>query len=200
MDPHRLFIFAVLGSSSVSEDSPEGVKAMRVGRLIADRGQVLMTGGCPGLPHAAIRGALEAGGMTIAISPAANREAHVSLYDYPLDAAIHVFTGMGTKGRNVTLVRSADACIFVGGGMGTLNEFTIAFDELGPAHAIGILKGSGGFSGDMARLASLVGRPPKALLVEESNPDTLVDLLLTHCRNGAVRPTDRTLLDEIITN
>jgi len=174
----------------MSEDSPEGMAAMRVGRLIAARGQVLMTGGCPGLPHAAVRGAVEAGGMTVAVSPAANRESHVTQYAYPLDAAIHIFTGMGTKGRNVTLVRSADACIFVGGGMGTLNEFTIAFDELGPANAIGILKGSGGFSADMARLASRASRPPRALLAEESDPDTLVDLLLSHCRGAAARSKD----------
>jgi len=191
MGPHRLFTLAVLGSSTMSEDSPEGKTAMRVGRLIATRGQVLMTGGCPGLPHAAIRGAVEAGGMTVAVSPAANRESHATQYGYPLDATIHIFTGTGTKGRNVTLVRSADACIFVGGGMGTLNEFTIAFDELGSARAIGILKGSGGFSADMARLASRASRPSKALLVEESNPDTLVDRLLAHCRSAAARTEDR---------
>jgi len=186
MGAHRLFAFAVLGSSSVPEDSLEANMARHVGRLVTARDSVLMTGGCPGIPHAAMRGALEAGGWTVAVSPAADREEHSALYGYPLDAGMHIFTGMGTKGRNVILVRSADACIFIGGGTGTLNEFTIAFDEFGPARAIGILKGSGGLSTDMARLASRVQRSPKALLVHESDPDTLVELLFAHCRKAAL--------------
>jgi hypothetical protein len=93
---------------------------------------------------------------------------------------------MGTKGRNVILVRSADACVFIGGGMGTLNESTIAFDELGPRRAIGILTGSGGLSTEMARLASRVGRSPRALLVHQSDPETLVEVLFSHCRHAAL--------------
>lgn len=186
----HLLTFAVLGSSTASEDSPEAMKALHVGRLVATCGQVLMTGGCPGIPHAAIRGALEAGGLTVAVSPAANREEHVTRYEYPLDAGMHIFTGMGTKGRNVILVRSADACIFIGGGTGTLNEFTIAFDELGPRRAMGILRGSGGLTTEMARLASRVGRSPRALLVHEPDPETLVERLLSHCQ-GAALPSSR---------
>jgi predicted Rossmann-fold nucleotide-binding protein len=91
-----------------------------------------------------------------------------------------IFTGMGTKGRNVILVRSADACIFADGGMGTLNEFTIAFDEFDHSRAIGILSGTGGLSNEFARLASLAGRSACAFLVEDSDPNRLVDLLLRH--------------------
>jgi hypothetical protein len=87
---------------------------------------------------------------------------------------------MGTKGRNVILVRSSDACIFIGGGMGTLNEFTIAFDELGPACAIGILSDSGGFSREFSRLITLSDKRPAALLVSESEPERLVETVFNH--------------------
>ena len=130
---------AVLGSASAPEDSPAGISAFRLGGLIADRGAAVLTGGCTGLPHAAVLGARRAKGLTVAVSPAMNPDEHRGRYGYPLDSELIMFTGMGTKGRNVVLVRSADACIFVGGGMGTLNEFTIAFDELESSCAIGVL-------------------------------------------------------------
>lgn len=183
----HMLTFAVLGSASESEESPVATKARHVGRVVATHNQVLMTGGCPGIPHAALRGALEAGGLTVAVSPAANREEHRTRYGYPLDAGMHIFTGMGTKGRNVILVRSADACVFIGGGTGTLNEFTIAFDELGPRRAIGILTGSGGLIPEMARLGTRVGRSPRALVVQDSNAERLVELLLSHCQQAVLR-------------
>lgn len=172
--------FAVLGASSVHEDSQEGRKAFTVGARVASGGGVLLTGGCSGLPHAAAQGARSAGGLTIAISPAMRREEHVLQYSYPLDSDIVVYTGMGTKGRNVILVRSADACVFIGGGMGTLNEFTIAFDDLDSRCAIGVLLDTGGFSGDFLKLAQRVDRFPRAALMAESDPDKLVAALFRH--------------------
>ena len=141
---------------------------------------VLLTGGCPGLPHAAVQGASSAGVTTVAISPAMNRERHTVEYCYPADSEIILFTGMGTKGRNVVLVRSADACVFVGGGIGTLNEFTIAFDELGPPCAIGILSHTGGLSDELERLVSIVGRMPQAALIVESEPERLIERICRH--------------------
>lgn len=147
---------------------------------MAARGGILLTGGCPGLPHAAAQGAMSVGGLTVAVSPAANEQEHVSVYGYPSDSRVIVCTGMGTKGRNVVLVRSANACFFLGGGMGTLNEFTIAFADLGPKCAIGILSGTGGFSGDYIGLASKAGQDPAALLYEDADPEMLVERALKH--------------------
>lgn len=179
-DAERKFKVAVLGSARVAADSPVRDRAVRIGEAIASRGGVLLTGGCPGLPQAAVRGALSAGGLTVAISPALNRDEHAEIYGYPLDSEIIVFTGMGTKGRNVVLIRSADACVFIGGGMGTLNEFTIAFDDLGPKNALGVLAGSSGFSDDLPRLAARVPGSSKALLVTDADPHTLVQRVFDH--------------------
>ena len=87
---------------------------------------------------------------------------------------------LGPKGRNVILIRSADACIFIGGGTGTLNEFTIAFDELGSERAIGVLKGSGGITDELPQIIKLVGKAPRAQMCIESDPDTLIERLFEH--------------------
>ncbi len=180
MDPNRAFKIAVLGSASVEEESEPVRKAFRIGQAVARAKGILLTGGCTGLPHAAVKGASSAQGLTVAISPAMNRESHAALYCYPLDSRINLFTGMGTKGRNVILVRSADACVFIGGGIGTLNEFTIAFDELGSSCAIGILSHTGGLSEELERVVSIVGRLPQAALIVESDPESLIERILRH--------------------
>ncbi|MFH0821289.1 MAG: LOG family protein [Pseudomonadota bacterium] len=171
---------AVLGSASRREDSPEGLLARRVGELVASAGAVLLTGGCMGLPHAAVAGARSLGGLTIAVSPAENRNDHEVRFCYPNDGDITIFTGMGTKGRNVVLVRSSDACVFIGGGMGTLNEFTIAFDDLDETRAIGVLTGTGGFSDELMGLAAMVERRTRALLTTDQDPAALMARIFDH--------------------
>jgi uncharacterized protein (TIGR00725 family) len=180
MELERIWKIAVLGSASVPEESSPGGKAFEIGQSIALKKGVILTGACPGLPHAAVLGASSAGGITVGISPASNREEHISVYSYPVDSQIILYTGMGPKARNVILVRSSDACIFVGGRMGTLNEFTIAYDELGPGCAVGVLLDSGGFSNEFSRLASLSDSRPVALLAVEFEPQALVDKMFDH--------------------
>lgn len=169
---------AVLGSATVPEDSPVGRIAFEVGREAAAQGLLLLTGGCPGLPHAAALGARQGGGFTIAVSPAIDIQEHTTRYGYPADSDAIIHTGMGTKGRNVILVRSADACVFVGGGMGTLNEFTIAFDEMGADRAIGVLAETGGISGELPGLSAKVGKEARAGFVVDSDPRELVRALV----------------------
>ena len=59
--------------------------ARRLGRRIAELGCVIVTGACPGLPHAAVLGAHEAGGQSLGVSPARSREEHVEVFESPLD-------------------------------------------------------------------------------------------------------------------
>ena len=186
MSKDRRFKIAVLGSASDSEDSEIGLRAAAIGKAVASHGAVLLSGGCPGYPHAAVLGASSAGGLTVAISPALNRSEHSAVYESPVDSDVIVYTGMGRRGRNVILVRSADAGIFIGGGMGTLNEFTIAFEEMGPGCAIGILSETGGISDRLTDLISVVGKSPRALLVADSNPENLVQKIFKQHRAVAI--------------
>jgi uncharacterized protein (TIGR00725 family) len=166
----------VMGSAGGDITEAELELAKRLGRRIAGRKGVIVTGACPGLPHAAVLGAHEAGGMSLGVSPARSREEHVTVFESPLDpySAI-VFTGSGLMGRETHNIHSSDFVLFVGGRSGTLGEFAIAFDE---GKLIGILRNSGGISNDFSRIAHLVQKETGAMLVEDTDPERLVDTCL----------------------
>src|SRR5690242_2873447 len=94
--------------------SVEDVQAAReTGRLLADAGAVVLTGGMDGVMAAALEGAADAGGTTVALLPGLSRT------DAGFTATVVLPTGVG-EARNVLLVRAADAVIAVGGSWGTL--------------------------------------------------------------------------------
>ena len=137
-----------ISGSAVTEDAPPDAvqKTELLGRLIAERGLILVTGATTGMPYWAAKGAKEAGGIVIGLSPAASKLAHVKSYRLPLDYHdLIIYTGFEYSGRNLLLTRSADAVITVSGRIGTLNEFTIAFEDQKPQ---GVLLGTGG-TGEM---------------------------------------------------
>lgn len=114
-------------------------KAKELGREIARVGAVLLTGATTGFPLWVAMGAKEAGGFVIGFSPAANEREHVEIYKLPLDYTdLVVYTGFGYPGRDLLLTRSADAVICGCGRIGTIHEFTVAFEDRKP---IGIYKG-----------------------------------------------------------
>lgn len=150
--------------------------ADRLGRAIADHGCTLITGATTGFPDLVSRAARSAGAFTIGVSPAQSRDEHITRYSLPDDGAdVIIYTGFGLKGRNVVNVRSADIVVIVGGGIGTLNEFTIAFDE---AKVIGILEGTRGVADRIKEIAELSERRVVSELVFDSNPETLIDRCL----------------------
>ena len=105
---------AVIGSGREWETAAE-----EVGRLLAERGCTVVTGGLNEVMEAAHRGAKAAGGTTLAIVPGEDRS----------DAnpwADHVaVTGIG-HARNLAVAASGDAVIAVGGSYGTLSEIAFA--------------------------------------------------------------------------
>ena len=96
----------------------EGV-AEEVGRLLAVRGCVVVTGGLDEVMAAAQRGAKSAGGTTIAILPGEAREAANPWADHV------VVTGIG-HARNLAVAATGDALIAVGGSYGTVAEMAFA--------------------------------------------------------------------------
>jgi uncharacterized protein (TIGR00725 family) len=105
---------SVIGSGAQWEGAAE-----EVGRLLAERGCTVLTGGLGEVMAAAHRGAKSAGGTTIAILPG----------ERPGDAnpwADHiVVTGIG-HARNLAVAASGEAVIAVGGEWGTLAEIAFA--------------------------------------------------------------------------
>ena len=173
--PVRIQI-GVMGSAGGVITEDQLALARRLGRRIAELGCVIVTGACPGLPHAAVLGAHDGGGESLGVSPARSREEHVDVFESPLDpySAI-VFTGSGLMGRETHNIHSSDFVLFAGGRSGTLGEFCIAYDE---GKLIGVLRNSGGISNDFAGIAQLVRKATGAAIVEDDDPERLVDTCL----------------------
>jgi len=151
------------------------VKAKELGREIVRQGGVLVTGATTGVPYWSAIGAKEEGGISIGLSPAASEIAHVKKYRLPTDYFdLIIYTGFEYAGRNLLLTRSADAVIIVCGRIGTLNEFTIAFEDKKP---IGILTGTGGAADKIEKLVAELHRGP-GKIVYDSNPKKLVNKII----------------------
>jgi uncharacterized protein (TIGR00725 family) len=151
-------------------------KAREVGRQIALHKCVCVTGDTIGVPHSAAHGAKAAKGVTVGISPAASRQEHIRKYHLPSDEMdIVIYTGFQYSGRNLLFIRACDAVIFVCGRMGTLNEFTIAFEDKKP---IGILTDTGGIVEELEHILDIAKRG-KQKIVWDDDPKRLVEKVIT---------------------
>jgi len=169
----------VMGASGAElpaeEKSRLAALAEQLGAAIANHGCVLVTGATSGLPDMVSHAARKNGGLTVGISPAENLEEHERLGLPPDSAEIIIHTGFGFKGRNVVNIRSSDIVIIFGGATGTLNEFTIAYDE---GKVVGILEGSGGIADHIQEILAFCHKPTRARLVYGSEPEKLLDACL----------------------
>ena len=103
--------------------------AVETGRLLAEAGCVVVTGGGSGVMEAACRGARSAGGTTVGILPGHDRREgndHLS---------VALPTGLGEL-RNGLLVRAADVVVAVGGSWGSLSEIALARRTGVPVYAL----------------------------------------------------------------
>jgi uncharacterized protein (TIGR00725 family) len=138
---------SVVGSGAEWEGDAE-----EVGRLLAERGCVVVTGGLDEVMAAAHRGAKAAGGTTIAILPGESRAAASRWADHV------VVTGIG-HARNLAVAATGDALIAVGGSYGTVAEMAFAL-RLGRA------------------VVALAGAPDVAGALVATSPAEAVELAL----------------------
>lgn len=147
-------------------------QTVELGRQIARRGMILVTGATTGTPYWAAKGAKEEGGIVIGLSPASSKIAHVKTYRLPIDYHdLIIYTGFGYSGRNLLLVRSSDAVVVVCGRMGTLNEFTIAFED---NKLSGVLEKTGGTADMVQEIVEKSHRGP-GRIVYDADPGRLLD-------------------------
>ncbi|MCL4399749.1 hypothetical protein M1506_00530 [Patescibacteria group bacterium] len=170
---YKICVSGAAETGHCSKDSFE--KAEAVGREIAKRGLILVTGATTGMPYWAAKGAKEAGGIVVGLSPAVSKIAHIKTYHLPLDYHdLIIYTGFDYAGRNLLLTRSADAIITICGRMGTLNEFTIGFEDKKP---IGVLEGTGG-TADMLRDILEKAHRGSSNVVFSDDPSSLLDKVM----------------------
>jgi len=158
-------------------------KARLVGEAIAEHNCILVNGACPGLPHEAAIGAKKADGFVLGISPAFSLWEHIHKYKSPNGKTYNIilFTGAGLMQRDITNIRSSDAIIILGGGIGTLNEFTVAFDE---GRFIGVLTGSSGISDHIPKIVKLCNRELGDRVILDDDPKRLVHKLIGKVKHG----------------
>ena len=94
-------IIGVFGAGNISDTDGEWQAALTVGRQLAQRGFVVLTGGLGGVMTAASKGAKEEGGITVGVLPGTRKTGPANRY---VDIAI--YTGMG-EARNAIIQRVA---------------------------------------------------------------------------------------------
>ena len=168
-----------LGVSGAAETGHCGVdaldKAKDLGREIVRQGGILVTGATTGFPFWSAIGAKEEKGVSIGISPASGEREHVDVFRLPLDYMdFIIYTGSGFPGRDLLFVQSCDA-IFIGcGRIGTVHEFTIAFERGIP---IGVLEGSWEMDEELRHIFEK-GHRENAKIIFDSDPAKLVSKII----------------------
>ncbi len=170
---YKICISGAAKSNLCAENALE--MSEELGREIIRQNGVVVTGATSGIPYWAAKGAKEEGGISIGISPASSEIAHIKSYKLPTDYFdLIIYTGFDYSGRNLLLTRASDAVITVCGRMGTLNEFTIAFEDKKPQ---GVLLGSGGTADRIKDLVKEMHRGP-GKIVYDSNPKKLIEKVI----------------------
>lgn len=167
---------AVCGSNNAL-DNEILKKAFQIGEELAKNNVLVLTGAGNGYPYEAAKGTFSNNGKVFGVSPAKDEQDHKNTYNFPTDAFTKIeYTGLGVPGRNFPLVKEADAIIIISGQIGSLNEFTIAFND---TKIIGILENSGGITDIIKEIAEICDkRGEKENVVYSSDPKELVSLIL----------------------
>lgn len=168
-----------IGVSGAADTKYSGLdafeRAKEIGREIAKHGAIITTGATTGFPLYAAMGAKDECGFSIGFSPAATEREHVETYKLPLEYMdVVVYTGFGYSGRDLLFVRSSDAMIIGPGRIGTINEFSVAFEDHRP---IGIVRGHAD-TDELIDLMIDAAHRPNPNIVFDSDPKALVERLI----------------------
>lgn len=106
----------IFGSARVSEETPEYAHARETGRLFAEAGFAVVTGGGPGVMEAANRGCRDGGGLSVGFNIQLPHEQGGNPY---CDIAL-TFTHF--YARKTMFVKAAEGFVIFPGGFGTLDE------------------------------------------------------------------------------
>ena len=173
----------IYGSAAPDMDQMVMRTAEELGEEIARRKNVVITGACPGIPHIVAHSAFTNGTQVIGYSPSCNKEQHVAegmpegAYTelvFLTDTAKNMRMEVRYKMRNITSVDACDCAIFISGRVGTLNEYTLAYDLLKP---FGALTGTGGAADALEQITKLVPKDPKPFMCFSDDYRSILDQL-----------------------
>ena len=168
-----------IGVSGAAETGHCGLnaldKAKELGREVIRQGGILITGATTGFPLWAAMGAKDEQGISIGLSPAVNEKDHVEGYRLPLDYMdLIIYTGFGFPGRDLLFTRSCDAIIIGCGRIGTIHEFTIAFEDGKP---MGVLEGPWTMAEQIKDMIAKGNRPAEKVIFDD-DPKRLIEKVI----------------------
>jgi uncharacterized protein (TIGR00725 family) len=175
VDKNNLHLHLKLGVSGAAETGHCGPdaydKGIALGVEIAKSGAICVTGATTGFPLWAAMGAKQAGGFVVGFSPASSEKEHIETYNLPIEFHdIIVYTGFGYPGRDLIFTRSVDGMFFGCGRIGTIHEFTIAFEDNKP---IGVYEGEWPTANEI-KLILANGHRPNDKIVFGEDPKVIV--------------------------
>lgn len=166
----------ISGAAEITHLPHEAIsKTEELGSEIIRQGGILVTGATTGLPLWGAKGAKSEGGFSIGFSPAGTEKEHIDFYRLPIEYMdLIIYTGFGYPGRDLILTKSVDAVFISAGRVGTLHEFTIAFEDDKP---IGILGGPWATDEIIETILEKAHRPNDKIVFDE-DPKRLVEKVL----------------------
>jgi len=107
---------SVFGSARLKPDSDFYRKGVELGRLLAEAGYAVITGGGPGTMEAANKGAYQAGGTSVGLG-----------IELPFESGLNPYVDLGVNfryffARKTMFVKYAQGYVVLPGGFGTLDE------------------------------------------------------------------------------
>ncbi len=168
-----------IGISGAAETGHCGLhaldKAKALGQAVAEHGCVTVTGATTGFPLWAAMGAKAVNGISIGLSPAMSEKDHIETWRLPIDYMdLIIYTGFGFPGRDLLFTRSCDAILIGCGRIGTIHEFTIAFEDGKP---IGILQGPWAMADELKDIITKGNRPADNVIYDD-DPNRLVERII----------------------
>jgi predicted Rossmann-fold nucleotide-binding protein len=159
-------------------------QAERLGKIIAEHHCILTIPATTGFPYWVAKGTTTAGGQVIGFSAAANEREHVETYRLPTKyMETIIYSGFGYAGADLLLSRTSDAIIFGYGGVETIHEFWVAFQEGKP---MGVLRGI--WSTDEVLHDLLKSNPEfdSSSIIFDEDPVRLVEQLVKKAKHNRV--------------
>lgn len=160
-------------------------KAQVLGEAIAEHNCIANIPASTGFPFWVAKGAHSKSGMVVGFSPAASEIEHINVYDLPTKHIdMMIYSGFGYAGADLLLARSSDAIVFGYGGIETIHEFWVAFQENKP---IGILKGDWDTDEVLYSILKDNEEFDHSRVVFDSDPNRLIEQLIKMAKENKVK-------------
>lgn len=167
---------AIFGSAVNVKDKKTKNICNEIAKTLVEQRATILTGVGIGIPHLIVEEAHKAGGRCIGYSPATDEKNHQLQSDNADLAAYNtVHFIQGFTRRSIAMIEEADAVIVIGGRMGTLSEYSIAYEENKP---IGVLTSVQGIGKHLQKITTMTKKHRKTPIYFDNDAQRLVRRLV----------------------